>query len=459
MDRREFLKAAALGAAALGAPGRLLAAVAGSNSGDAAGGYVGKPNIILILSDDVGLGNIGCYGAPARFKTPNIDALAKGGIRFDTCYSTPLCGPSRCQILTGRYPFRTGMTTNATGAVVSRDEVMIPKALKPAGYVTGMVGKWSQLTLEPADWGFDEYLRFPASGRYWREQTTTYKVDGVTKELPEGKYLPDIMHDWLVDFMTRHKDQPFFVHYAMSHIHGPIVRTPDSKPGSVYYDDMVAYMDKLVGRLVDALEKLKLRQKTLVIFVGDNGTAQNWANVATVHGRQLSGAKGSMLEGGSRVPMVANWPGTVPSGKVVTDLIDFSDFYPTFCALAGAKLPKDVVIDGVSFADRLKGKPGKPREWVYVELNGRWYVRDKGWKLTSSGDLFDMSQAPFVEKPVPADTTDSAAIAARKRLQAVLNKLDPASGKQPKAGTPLTLRQANQTRKKKKAKKKKAVAG
>ncbi len=456
MDRREFLKAAALGAAALAAPGGLLAAVAGDGSADGASGNGGKPNIILIFSDDVGLGNIGCYGAPARFKTPKIDALAKGGIRFDTCYSTPLCGPSRCEILTGRYPFRTGMTTNATGEVVSRSEVMMPKALKPAGYVTGMVGKWSQLTLEPADWGFDEYLRFPSSGRYWREQTKTYKVDGVTKDLPEGKYLPDIMYDWLVDFMTRHKDKPFYVHYAMSLIHGPIVRTPDSKSGSVHYDDMVAYMDKLVGELVDAVEKLKLREKTLLLFVGDNGTASTYANAATVHGRRLSGQKGSMLEGGSRVPMIANWPGTTPAGKTMDDLIDFSDFFPTFCALAGAKLPEGVVIDGHSFADRLKGKPGNPREWIYVELNGRWYARDKGYKLTKGGELLDMKEAPFVEKPIPSDTTDPAAIAARKRLQAVLEKLDPASGKQPKPGTPLTLRQANQA--KPKRKKKKAAA-
>ena len=450
MDRREFLKTAALGAAALTLPGRLFAA-------EAAGGTdekTGPPNIIFILSDDVGLGNIGCFGSD-KFKTPKIDELAKGGIRFDTCYSTPLCGPSRCEILTGRYPFHTGMTTNATGSLIlPANETMMPKALKPAGYVTAQVGKWSQLPLEPGDWGFDEYLRFPASGRYWRGQTPTYKLSGVTKDLPEGKYLPDIMHDFLVDFMTRNQDKPFYVHYAMSHVHGPIVRTPDSAPGSKdLYADNNAYMDKLVGKLVDALDKLKLREKTLVIFVGDNGTAQPSAAVATVRGRRLSGQKGTMLEGGARVPMIANWPGTTPAGKSVSDLIDFSDFFPTFAALAGAKLPEGVTIDGHSFADQLKGKPGNPREWIYVELNGRWYVRDSGYKLGKSGDLFDMKDAPFVEKAVASDSTDADAVAARKRLQAVLDKLDPASGKQPRPGSPLTLRQANKPKARRKKKK------
>jgi arylsulfatase A-like enzyme len=137
-----------------------------SVSSDAQAQAVEKPNIIFILSDDVGLGHIGCFGGDT-FKTPNIDALAAGGTRFERCYSTPLCGPSRAQILTGRYPFRTGMISNSSGgAMKPANEVMIPTVLKKAGYVTASVGKWNQLPLQPGDWGFDEYLRFPGSGRY-----------------------------------------------------------------------------------------------------------------------------------------------------------------------------------------------------------------------------------------------------------------------------------------------------
>lgn len=424
MERREFLKVAALSAATCLLPGGLFAA---SEDNPAVSGER-KPNIIFILSDDVGLGEISCYGGDL-YKTPRIDALAKSGIRFGQCYAEPLCGPSRCEIMTGRYPFRTGMTSNQTGnSILPTNEIMMPKMMKPAGYVTAQVGKWSQMPLQPSDWGFDEYLRFAGSGRYWNAK---YTVNGISKDLPEDKYLPDVMHEFLVDFITRHRDKPFYVHYAMSHMHAKIMRTPDSKPDSKdLYGDNVAYMDKLVGKLVDELDRLKLRDNTLILFVGDNGTAPGHADKSTVHGKRLSGQKGSLLEGGSRVPMIASWPGNTPAGKVNNDLIDFSDFFPTFAQLAGAELPKGVTIDGHSLVQQLKGKSGKPREWVYVELNGKWYVRNSGYKLTSGDELYDMKQAPFVEELVPVDKQSSEALTARKKLQEVLDKLDPASGKQ-----------------------------
>jgi len=382
-----------------------------------------KPNIIFIDSDDVGLGNIGCYGGP--FKTPHLDALAKGGTRFELCYSTPLCGPSRCQSLTGRYPFRTGLINNQSHNAVSPSrEVMIPTVMKKAGYVTASVGKWGQICLGPGEWDFDEYLVFQGSGRYWREQRPGYKVNGQEKELREGQYLPDVMHEFIVDFLAKHKDQPFFLYYPMSHIHGPILRTPDSKPGADpdrLYTDNVEYMDKLVGKLTAELDRLHLREKTLVIFTGDNGTARFGVNMATVDGKAISGQKGTMLEGGSRVPLIANWPGVTPAGKVNRDLIDFSDFFATFAELGGAKLPAGVTLDSHSFAAQLQGQRGTPREWVYVELNGRSYVRDSRFKLTNKGELFDLANAPFEEKSVASDTSDAAAKTARARLQKVLD--------------------------------------
>ena len=164
MNRREFGKTVAVGAAALMLPRWLFAAGVGQPSVPG-----NKPNIIFILTDDVGLPNIGCCGGD--FKTPEIDALAKGGIRFEMCFSTPLCGPSRCEALTGRYPFRTGMIGNGSGGALKkrRDaEVMLPKVMKPAGYATGSIGKWSQLPFEPGDWGFDEYLTWAGSGQIGR---------------------------------------------------------------------------------------------------------------------------------------------------------------------------------------------------------------------------------------------------------------------------------------------------
>ena len=389
-----------------------------------------KPNIVFILADDYGTGEVGGYGAD-NYKTPNIDALARGGIRFTNAYTAPLCGPSRALIMTGRYAFRTGATNqDATGEMKPSAETMMPKVLKPAGYVSAAVGKWGQLPLGPGEFGFDEYLKFAGSGVYWntQEKGKTYVVNGETKTLRDREYMPDVMHQFATDFITKHRDTPFYLYYSLSHVHAEILPTPDSAPGSKdVYADNVAYMDKLVGKLVAELDRLKLRENTLIVFFGDNGTANPRASRATIGGRPLAGAKGSMLEGGALVPLVVNWPGTTPAGQVSRNLIDSTDFLPTFAELAGAPLPKNT-IDGRSFLAQVRGQQGKPREWIFIELARMWYVREAGWKLTQTGDLFDMSDAPFTEKPVAAGTTDPAAVAARARLQAALDTLNPAGG-------------------------------
>ncbi len=215
-------------------------------------------------------------------------------------------------------------------------------------------------------------------------------------------------------------------------VHGPILRTPDTKPGSDLYKDNIAYMDKQVGEVVAALEKLGLREKTLIIFSGDNGTALN--NPSTIGGRMINGKKASMLEGGSRVPYIASWPGVTPAGKVSKDMVSFADQLPTFAELGGAKLPESVKIDGRSLAPQLRGEKGKPREWAYVQLGAKWYVREQGWKMNEAGELFDMSDAPFVEKAVAPDADTEVSKAARARLTAVLAELNPAGGKTDGAG-------------------------
>lgn len=390
-----------------------------------------RPNIIFILADDYGLDGVGCYGSD-RFKTPNIDALAASGLRFENAYCTPLCGPTRCLFITGRYGFRTGGTSNQSAKnPKASEETSIAKVLKSAGYVTGHVGKWRQMSGLPGDWGFDEYITDPtAGGYYWNR---TYIQNGKTVDAGKEIYYPDVCHQFAVDFIKRHRDQPFFLYYASHLVHGPIVRTPDSKPGRAagnLYADNVAYLDKQVGDLVAQVDNLGLREKTLIIFSADNGTA---GKSGTIGGRQVHGAKGSMWEGGAHVPFIANWKGVTPAGKTTRDLIDFSDLFATFAELAGAQLPTGVVLDGHSFAPQLRGQPGQPREWIFVQLGAKWYVRDQSWKLNEKGELFDMREAPFEEKLV-TDATGSAA-EARQRLQAVLNQLNPASGKNDSAPT------------------------
>jgi arylsulfatase A len=427
MERRDFLRAAGLiaGAMTLGerAAGKgILSRILNLSS---------KPNIIFILADDLGIGEVSCYGAD-NYKTPHIDKLAEGGIRFSHAYTPSLCGPSRATILTGRYLFRTGATNqDATGRFTPSAETMIPNVLKKAGYVTSAIGKWGQLPLGPADFGFDDHLTFKGSGVYWntQEKGKTYVVNGETKKLLDKEYMPDVMHQHLVSFLTAHREEPFYVYYSMSHVHTEILPTPDSASDSKdTYTDNIVYMDKLVGKLVAELEQMKLREKTLLIFFGDNGTAGGRANRATIGGRRLDGAKGSMQEGGSREPLIANWPGTTPAGKVSENLIDSSDFLPTFAALANTELPQNKIIDGRSFAPALRGEQGEVRKWVYIQLAGQWYVREAGWKLNQAGELFDMRNAPFEENLTDPETKDPAAVAARKRLQSALEQLNPAGG-------------------------------
>jgi arylsulfatase A len=407
------------GAAAMAAP-RWVRAAEGSR----------RPNIIFILSDDYGIEGVGCYGSD-RFKTPNMDALAKAGVRFEICHSAPLCGPTRCEFITGRYAFRTGGLTNQSWNPAggkgpkSSDEVGIAKTLKQAGYATCSAGKWRQVGETPGDWGFDEWITDPsAGGWYWRTNCTK---NGQPFELPKDAYYEDVVYDFAMDFVRRHREGPFFLYYPTHFVHGPIERTPDSKPDSAdLYADNVAYLDKTVGKVVAEIDRLGLRENTVILFSGDNGTARE---SGTIGGRQINGAKASMWEGGTRVPLIASWKGTTPEGKVLKDMVDFSDFYATFADLAGAKLPGGVTIDGRSFAPQLRGQTGKPRQWIFVQLGVRWYVKERGWKLNQNGELYDMKDAPFEEKLVPADTQDADAIAARKRLQAVLDQLNPAGGK------------------------------
>lgn len=390
-----------------------------------------RPNILFILADDLGLDGVSYTGSD-KHKTPNIDKLAASGLRFETCYASPLCGPTRALFNTGRYAFRTGAIMNQSWRAggpgpKSADEQPVAKLMKAAGYATGMSGKWRQVGETPKDWGFDEYTTDPTAGG-WFWQTTHQQHTG-EKTVPAGTYAPDVMHDFAVDFIRRHKEQPFFYYYSMHLVHTPTLHTPDSPKadGPERYDDNIAYMDKQVGAIVAEIERLGLREKTLIIFTGDNGTASMYPS--TIGGRMLSGHKGTMLEGGSREPFFASWPGVTPAGKTSKDIISFADMLPTFVELAGGKLPAGFKYDGVSIAPQLRGQPGNPRSYAFVQLGKNWFVREAGWKMNQAAELFDMSDAPFVEKLVPAAADTAASKAARQRLAAVLAELNPAGGK------------------------------
>ena len=444
-------------------------------------GASAKPNIVYILADDLGFAELGCNGSD-RYKTPNIDALANSGVRFTRFYTVPLCGPSRAMILTGRYGFRSGAVTQDACKTIIRTgekaEVMIPTVLKKAGYASALIGKWGQLTPsgDPSDWGFDHELYYKGSGMYWNSKVAkpmseggevrgdpdTYVLDGKTVSVKDDEYIPDLLHKDATAWMEAQKGRPFFLYYSLSQVHGEILPTPDSAPAPKgesnnqraqrLLADNIAYMDKLVGKLVAELERLKLRDNTVIVFMGDNGSTKSAAVDATIGGRRIEGEKGSMKEGGGLVPFFATWPGVTPAGKVNANVSDASDLLPTFAEIAGAPLPTGRVIDGRSLVSQFKGDTKSPRTWAFCQLSNNFYVREVGWKLDQSGTLYDMKDAPFKEVAVAADTKDEAAMAARARLSAALTGLNPAAGYKDEVGDG-SGRSGNKDEKKKKTKK------
>lgn len=444
-------------------------------------GASAKPNIVYILADDLGFAELGCNGSD-RYKTPNIDALANAGVRFTRFYTVPLCGPSRAMILTGRYGFRSGAVTQDACKTIIRTgekaEVMIPTVLKKAGYASALIGKWGQLTPsgDPSDWGFDHELYYKGSGMYWnstvakpmseggevRGDPDTYVLDGKTIKVKDEEYIPDLLHKDATAWMEAQKGRPFFLYYSLSQVHGEILPTPDSAPAPKgesntqraqrLLADNIAYMDKLVGKLMAELERLKLRDNTVIVFMGDNGSTKSAAVDATIGGRRIEGEKGSMKEGGGLVPFFATWPGVTPSGKVNANVADASDLLPTFAEIAGAPMPTGRVIDGRSLVSQLKGDTKSPRTWAFCQLSNNYYVREAGWKLDQAGTLYDMKDAPFQEVAVAADTKDEAAVAARARLSAALTGLNPAAGYKDEVGDG-TGRSGNKDEKKPKTKK------
>jgi len=405
-----------------------------------------KPNIVLIMADDLGFECLGSYGGET-YGTPHLDALAKSGIRFEQCHSTPLCSPSRVQLMTGRYPFRTGWV-NLIGRGKNPLRFLDPQErtfghlLREHGYATGIAGKWQLCDFAEhpnhlKECGFDEHCCWTwvyegkGSSRYWNP--SIIQNGELRQDYFEDRYGPDVYCDFVIDFISRHKARPFFAYHSMALTHNPPHKTPhtavtpedrrgDKRGPDSDFIGMVAYMDKLVGRIVAALDRLQLREKTLILFTADNGTHKNY--VAQAGEQEVRGGKGTMTDAGTRVPLIANWPGVVPAGSVCGDLIDFSDFMPTLAELADAPLPTEPAIDGRSFVPQLRGQPGNPREWVFAQLGDKRCVRDKRWKLHNDGRMYDMTKDPFEQAPpIDVETAGPEAAAARQRLQAVLARL------------------------------------
>ena len=401
-----------------------------------------RPNIILIMADDLGYECLSCNGS-LSYRTPNIDKLADTGVRFEHCYSTPLCTPSRVQIMTGKYNFRNYTEFGN----LKPGEITFGNLLKNSGYKTCAAGKWQLVghyegsnykgigTL-PEDAGFEEYCLWQVDrlgSRYWNP---LIKQNGKYLFNTENKYGPDVFCEYIIQFIERNRTNPFFVYYPMVLTHSPFNPTPDSnyspeeknKSNTKYFTDMVEYMDKIVGRIVNNIDDLGIRENTLIIFTGDNGSPRQIKS--EMPGKTINGGKGNTINTGIHVPLIINRKGTTPSGIVCEDLIDFSDFLPTFIEAANLKWDKDLILDGRSFLPQIKGDKGSPREWIFCHYDpkwGRWekkrFAMNREWKLYENGNFYDLINDSLEENPILLENTPFEAVNARKMLQNVLDSM------------------------------------
>jgi uncharacterized sulfatase len=347
-----------------------------------------RPNIVIILADDLGYGDLGCYGHP-RFKTPNLDRMAAEGVRM-TQFNTPMpfCAPTRAALLTGRYPFRCGLRTNpdpesgpATDAIALRaDEVTLAQVLRAAGYATGMVGKWhlghKKPEYLPTRRGFDEYLGIP----YSNDMRPVRLLDGEAEvEYPVVQTtLTRRYTERALRFITRNRQRPLFLYFAHAVPHKPLAPSESfyKKSSAGLYGDALAELDWSVGRVLATLKELGLDERTLVLFSSDNGA---WYGGST---GGLRGMKSTTWEGGYRVPCIARWPGRLPAGAVSGELAVTMDLFATALAVAGVAPPRDRVIDGQDLLPVLAGRAHSSHDVIFGEAGPRVaMVRDGRWKL------------------------------------------------------------------------------
>ncbi|MCA8987409.1 MAG: sulfatase-like hydrolase/transferase [Planctomycetaceae bacterium] len=416
-----------------------------------------RPNILFVLADDVGQEVLGCYGGQS-YETPHLDELARTGMKFLNGFSMPVCHPTRLTLMTGKYPFRHGKVTWGD----------FPRAEEPhtwanliaeSGYSTYIAGKWQLCLLgddsqHPHRMGFEHFDLFG-----WHEGPRYYEPmiyhDGKVREDTLGHYGPDLYIRGLIEFMKANQDQPFFAYYSMAVCHEvtddldpPVPHGPLGRYDS--YPEMVQEMDRAIGRLIAALEALKLREKTIVIFTADNGTppeiiieAQGKdllreSIVSRQNGRLIPGGKKKLTDDGTNVPLIVNWPGKIRGGQVVDDLVDMSDYLPTFAELTSSRLPEDRAIDGVSFAPRLLGTGKSTRTWAYAEesvlpkpggvepdgnSSGLRWVRTADWKLYNDGRLFNMQEDEQEKNALNAEEENSEARSAREFLSKTFQEL------------------------------------
>lgn len=408
-----------------------------------------SPNLLVILADDLGIECLSSYGGKSH-QTPHLDRLAAQGMKFTYCFSNPYCSPSRANLLTGRYPFRNGLKEVLFSADRHADTYLRPdqpsfaRQLQQAGYTTALAGKWHVSLLHRhntiRDFGFDHYVSwqiFRADGAKTERYYEPHYIQNGENISPRirDRFGPDVSVEFLIAFIqaSAARRQPFLAYYTSILPHFPWVPTPDSKDQPIalktgdevgdpkYFPDMVRYLDKQVGQLLRTLDETGQANNTVVMFLADNGTDHRISN-QWGDGKTIVGGKGTMTDRGTRVPLLVRWPQRIAAGSTCDDLIDFSDFLPTLCELAGAPLPA-AELHGRSFAPQLLGRAGSPRDWVHVQDKEARHLRNREYILTNRNQL-----RPVVEMWEPEAKPDQnqhleKEQVARKTLQAAFDAL------------------------------------
>lgn len=346
-----------------------------------------SPNVIVILADDLGYGDLGCYGHP-KFKTPHLDRMAAEGARL-TQFNTPapFCAPTRAALMTGRYPFRSGMTQNpapdggpiADGLTLAASEVTLAQLLKQAGCANSLIGKWHlghKPESLPTKRGFDEYFGIP----YSNDMRPVQLVDGEkVAEYPLVQAtLTKRYTDRALSFVERNRSRPFFLYFAHAMPHKPLAVSEQGyrKSGAGLYGDVMTELDVSVGQLFAKLKELHLDEQTLVIFTSDNGPWYGGSSGG------LRGMKGSSYEGGYRVPCIARWPGRIPKEHVSHQPAVMMDLFATVLKVTHVDLPKDRVIDGRDIFSLFTSDAPSPHEFVLGHQGDKIAtIRDTRWKL------------------------------------------------------------------------------
>jgi arylsulfatase A-like enzyme len=392
------------------------------------------PNIVIIFADDLGYGDLGCYGNPT-IRTPHLDRMAREGVRMTSFYvATPVCSPSRAALLTGRYPVRCGMPGNTGPGSknhLPESEITLAQALKGAGYRTMAVGKWhlghQRPELLPTGRGFDSWYGLPYSNdmrKPWVQTDEPLQLfrDTTPIEHPvKQETLTERYTEEAVKFIEASAGEPFFLYVPHSMPHLPVRASERFRGNSEagLYGDVIETLDWSTGEILAALEKKGIAENTLVVFTSDNGPWLDLPDRMLQEGNErwhagspgpLRGSKGTTYEGGMRVPMIAWWPGTLPAGRETSAVACTMDLFPTVLGLTGAALPTDRTIDGKDILALLKGEGESPHEYFYYFDGGPLEgVRHGDWKLLErEGEtaLFHLGRDPGERYNVAADHSE-----------------------------------------------------